>query len=63
MVLYASNTCAFGNTVLLLLHKNSMKRMFCIIIGIDYIFTPLNTLRENKLKEKHSKFGVDMCQE
>lgn len=60
MVLYASDTCTFGNTVLLLLHKNSMKRMFCIIIGIDYIFTPLKTLRENKLKEKHSEFEVDM---
>lgn len=34
--------------------------MFYIITGIDYIFTPLNTLRENKLKEKHSEFEVDM---
>lgn len=57
MVLYA---LALLETVLLLLHKNSVKRMFYIITGIDYIFTPLNTLRENKLKEKHSEFEMDM---
>jgi len=58
MVLSTSNTCIFGIKILLVLHKNSTKIIYCVFTGIDYLFTSLNTLRESMLKEKHSEFEV-----